>query len=279
MIPNHIGSALGIYYVHHNTKIFIMPGVPNEMQNMMKNYIIPKFMKQKPQNNFITIKTAGIMESSLAELINPLIKKYSTICKFAFLPDYSGVSFRINLKNQNIPLEKIKIDFFKKMQPFAYGFNNDSLTSVVTNIMINKNLTLSLAESCTGGLIGKLLTDNKGSSKFFKGGITAYSNDLKLKLLGVKKITLKKYGAVSKETALEMAQGIKHHTKSDIAISTTGISGPNGGTQSKPIGIVYIGIIAPNYKNVKKYIFNVNRNIHRKIVAYTAINLARLSIE
>ena len=176
-------------------------------------------------------------------------------------------------------LLEVKDDFFHAMQPYAYGFDDDTLESILGEKLISKNITISTAESCTGGLLGKRLTNSSGSSKYFCGGITAYNNELKTDLLGVSSNTLKTYGAVSNQTALEMAQGIRKKTKTDIGISTTGISGPDGGSLSKPVGLVYIGIVTPEISKVKKYVFQVKRHIHREMTTTAALNITRLCLE
>jgi len=279
VIPNDLGSALGMHYIENNTHIFLMPGVPSEMKEMMKIYIIPHYFKSKPVTNQITIKTAGIMESRLAEKIELLMKKHSPSFRFAFLPHYTGVSFRIRQIDDADNLQRVKHEFFKAMQPYAYGFDDDILEGVLADRLIYKKLTISTAESCTGGLIGKRLTDVAGSSEYFLGSITAYSNDLKIGMLGVSNNTIKQYGSVSEEVALEMAKAIRNNTHANIGISTTGISGPGGGSESKPMGLVYIGIVTPKISKVKKYIFEVKRHIHREMTATAALNITRIAIK
>ena len=275
-IPNDLGSALGIHYVYKKTNIFIMPGVPREMKNMINNYIIPDFIKLKQINNQVTIRTSGITESVLYETLSPLIKKYSSEFKFAFLPHYNGVSFRIIKNNKSFfELNEIKNEFINAMQPYYYGINDDSLEMFIADKLLNKNYTIATAESCTGGLVGKRLSDLPGSSQYFLGTITAYSNTLKENILNISKNTIKQYGAVSKETALEMAKNIRNITDADIGISTTGISGPTGDTKKKPLGLIYIAINTSKLSKVKKYIFNTERYIHRELSTTTALNLIR----
>ena len=278
-IPNDLGSALGIHYFEKNTHIFIMPGVPNEMKNIVQNYIIPDYLKTPPIKNCITIKTAGIMESVLAERIEPLMEKNSSDFSFSFLPHYTGVSFRIRCKNKKVNLDNIKNNFLQEMYPYAYGTDDDTLEKILAQKILKKKYSISTAESCTGGLISKRLINVPGSSKYFIGGITAYSNDIKMGILGVSKKSLEKYGSVSEEVALEMAKNIRKLMNVDIGISTTGISGPDGGTEDKPVGLVYIGIVMPNVSIVKKYIFQVRRSIHHEMVATAALNTARVLID
>ena len=279
VLPNKNGTALGMHLLFKGTHIFIMPGVPGEMREMVKNHILPNYINKTPTENIITIKTAGIMESHLAEKVTVLMEKYSKSFRFAFLPHFSGVSFRINRVDKNENLLKIKDEFFQAMKPYAYGINNDTLEEVLGLKLINNNFTIATAESCTGGLIGKRLTDTAGSSEYFLGSVTAYSNKLKTSLLDIPNDIINTHGAVSEETALEMAKGVRDKTKADIGISTTGISGPGGGTQTKPVGLVYIGVVTPENSMVKKYNFSYGRNIHREMTTTAALNITRLAIE
>ena len=278
-IPNENGTALGMHFLIKGTHTFVMPGVPGEMHNMVKNYILPNYFKTTPEENIITIKTAGIMESHLAEKVNGLMEKYSNSFRFAFLPHYSGVSFRINKLNKNENLLNVKDEFYSAMLPYAYGINNDTLEEVLGLKLIEQKLTIATAESCTGGLISKRLTDIAGSSEYFLGSITAYSNQLKTSLLDVPMDIINAHGAVSEETALKMANGVRAKTGADIGMSTTGISGPGGGTKNKPVGLVYIGVVTPEKTILKKYNFNFGRNIHREMTTTATLNITRLAIE
>ena len=278
-IPNDSGSALGMHILEKRTHIFILPGVPREMKEMVSSYIIPNYIGTAPEENYLTIKTAGVMESRLAESVKELIEKYSNSYRFAFLPHYNGVSFRIRKLGEKNDFQDVKNDFFKAMQPYAYGINDDSLEGVLGEKLKNKKLTISVAESCTGGLIGKRLTDTAGSSEYFLGSITTYSNQLKTTLLDISDETLNEYGAVSEQTALEMAKGIRNKTGSNIGLSTTGISGPGGGTKTKPVGLVYIGLVTPEKSIVKKYNFHFGRHIHREMTTTAALNITRLTLE
>ena len=279
VLPNKNGTALGMHLLFKGTHIFIMPGVPGEMREMVKNHILPNYINKTPTENIITIKTAGIMESHLAEKVTVLMEKYSKSFRFAFLPHFSGVSFRINRVDKNKNLLKIKDEFFQAMKPYAYGINNDTLEEVLGLKLINNNFTIATAESCTGGLIGKRLTDTAGSSEYFLGSVTAYSNKLKTSLLDIPNDIINTHGAVSEETALKMAKGVRDKTGADIGISTTGIAGPGGGTKTKPVGLVYIGVVTPENSMVKKYNFSYGRNIHREMTTTAALNITRLAIE
>ncbi len=140
-------------------------------------------------------------------------------------------------------------------------------------MLIKQKLTLSICESCTGGMLASIITGIPGSSKYFKGGVIAYANDIKTRVIGVKEQTLKKFGAVSKQTACEMAAGVRSITKSDIGLSITGIAGPGGGTKDKPVGLVFIGIATSNQDMVFKFNFKGNREQIRKKASANALRL------
>tara|TARA_B100000029_G_scaffold493524_2_gene556155 strand:- start:241 stop:1461 length:1221 start_codon:yes stop_codon:yes gene_type:complete len=279
-IPNLVGSARGIDLNIKKTRMFVMPGVPSEMKSMVRNYILPKYFNNNIRViNHITINTVGIFESKLAEKLNSLIEEHKNDFQFAFLPDYKGVKFRIKGKQDSSDIKKISKKFYKFMSPYSYSYDNIKLEEVVGKLIKKNKMTLSIAESCTGGVLSSKFTSIAGCSKYFLGGIIAYSNKLKSQLLDVSKKTLNNYGAVSEEVAKEMALGISKHTGSNIGISITGISGPEGGTESKPIGLVYIGLSIDKKVKVKKYNILMERNNHREASAIRALNFLRRSLK
>ena len=234
----------------------------------------------KKENIFYTLKTSGIYESSLYNILKKTIKENNAF-KIAFLPKYSGVDIRISMKENvsNQKFNKFKSQISNMIKKYIYSDSDEKLEEVLAKKLINKNLSLSVAESCTGGLISKKITDLAGSSSFFLGGIVAYSNNMKINILNVNEETINKYGAVSEETAIEMAEGVMRINNSDIAIATTGISGPGGGTKEKPVGLVYVSAIYQNKKIVKKYKLGTNRDINREITSSIAFNIIRLLIK
>jgi len=212
------------------------------------------------------------MESSIYEIIKPHLD--SKDIDLAFLPRYTGVDLRISSnKNDSI------INFLDKILPlidkYYYADGEEELEDVLGEIIISNKKTISTAESCTGGLISDRLTNTPNSSSYFKGGIVAYSNLLKINLLNVNKETLNKYGAVSEEVALEMAEGVRKQLDVDIGLSTTGIAGPSGGSEKKPIGLVYIGLSSSNYNKVYKLNFTKDRKINKLMTSQAALNILR----
>ena len=277
-IENLHGTAIGFKINFNNKLIFVLPGVPIEMKQMLKDSI--NLDDYKKENIFYTLKTSGIYESSLYNILKKTIKENS-VFKIAFLPKYSGVDIRISMKENvsNQKFDKFKSQISNMIKKYIYSDSDEKLEEVLAKKLINKNLSLSVAESCTGGLISKKITDLAGSSNFFLGGIVAYSNNMKINILNVNEETINKYGAVSEETAIEMAEGIMRINNSDIAIATTGISGPGGGTKEKPVGLVYVSAIYQNKKIVKKYKLGSNRDINREITSSIAFNIIRLLIK
>jgi len=276
VIPNSLGTARGIHIEKGGRHLFSMPGVPTEMEGMFNEYIIENYLPKVKKESIALILTTGIIESNLAEKIKEQIDKYSDRYSFSYLPKFTGVDFKIRQdKPCKLGLETVSKYFFEWLSPYAYGWENETLESVLAYQLIEKGLTISVAESCTGGLISKRITDVAGSSSFYQGGIIAYSNDIKINQLGISKVLLKKNGAVSRSVAKAMAESIQSITKSDIGIATTGISGPTGGSEKKPVGLVYIAISFQDNVWVKEFNFFPRRLIHREITSQTALNMVR----
>ncbi len=268
IINNPRGTAPGmIWEPIKGFTILTFPGVPSEMKTMWEETAC-NFIKTKFSDNYSiysnTLKFAGIGESSVAEKINDLLNlKNPTVAPYANLGE---VKLRItaraknHLEAKNIikPVkEKLKKDFSK----FIFGEDNDTLPSVLIKELTERNQTIVFAESCTGGLLSSSLTSISGSSQVFKGSIISYSNELKNTLLSISEEKLTKYGAVSEEVCESMAINVKEKLGADWAIAISGIAGPNGGSQYKPVGLVFISIAGPNnhITNIKKQ-FNSTRN-------------------
>ena len=185
IIKNPIGTARGIHYKYLKSSFFIMPGVPSEMYKMMETIILPRYIGVQAESKCRTICTSGIAESRLSEKIQGLMSHYSKDFNFSFLPSYKGVDFILKAIKQNQELDSVASEFYNAMNPYSFGYENDSFIEFIINKLFDKQLTISLAESCTGGLLGKMFTDIPGSSKVFKGGVIAYSNSIKENQLGI----------------------------------------------------------------------------------------------
>lgn len=276
VIPNRLGTARGIHIQSNGNHLFSMPGVPAEMKGMFSDYITVNYLPNIKKESISLIRTVGIIESKLAEKMQPHIDDYSAKYSFSYLPKFTGVDFKIRQDHPcELGLSKVSNSFFEWLSPYAYGWDDQTLEYVLASQLIKKGLSLSVAESCTGGLISKRLTDVAGSSSFFRGSIVAYSNKIKVNQLRISKELLKENGAVSEPVARNMAQSIQNITNSDIGIATTGISGPSGGTNEKPVGLVYIAISYDNKAWVKEFNFFPKRSIHREATSQAALNMVR----
>jgi len=276
-IPNAVGSALGMAIKFQGVQIFILPGVPAEMTDMMENTVFPQYFQRAEIQRFITLKTVGKGESKIAEDIKDLIVQYQQDVKIAFLPHPTGVNIRLKqISNKQDLVRTVANRIVKRLNHLVYSLSDQTLEEVIGKLLRTSGLTISIAESCTGGWLAKRLTDNPGSSGYFLGSITAYHDNLKKTVLNIPENILKKYGAVSEQTARLMAESVSRLTGSSIGVSTTGISGPSGGTQIKPVGIVFIGISYNGHTSVNQFNFNMNRNLHREMTCTTALNMVRL---
>ena len=275
VIPNPIGSARGLHFKNSEYQLFALPGVPAEMRAMMNESVLPWIGSKS--NDFYEIKllrTTGIMESALFEKIEPLVNKYKDI-ELAFLPRFTGVDLRISSNKKNV----IK-SFINEINPiikiFHYGEGEIELEEAVAKLLISKQITVSTAESCTGGLIGDRLTNVSGSSKYFKGSIIAYSNEIKSSILNIDENNITSNGAVSEEVAILMAHSVKNKLKTNIGISTTGVAGPTGGSKTKPVGLVYIGIVTDQHEKVYKFNFTSNTKTNKLMSSQAALNILRV---
>jgi nicotinamide-nucleotide amidase len=278
MILNPLGSARGLHYTEGNTSIYALPGVPIEMESMMMNYVIPHLKKNNNNHFFVkTIRTIGRGESSIAEQISPIVQQFSDSCSIAFLPQLSGVDIRITSKNK-IKFQSLINILNQKLDTLIFGEDDESVEIKIGNILNKKQKTIALAESCTGGFVGHKLTSVSGSSSYFVGGVVAYRNEIKKLMLEVNEATISKFGAVSENTALEMAGGVRKIFNSSIGLSLTGIAGPKGGTIDKPVGLVYIGYSSEKNHFAKKYIFHGNRYTIKYRATYSALDLVRRQV-
>lgn len=284
-IPNAIGTARGMWFEKNKTIFVSMPGVPFEMKAMMNTSIIPR-LKEKFQTGTIyhkTILTQGVGESFLAAYIEQWENELPASVRLAYLPQPGIVRLRLSGKGAReeevrelVERESKKLESL--IPEYIYGFNTDTLEEIVGRELKLKRASLATAESCTGGYIAHLITSVPGSSGYFKGSIVAYSNEIKEKMLGVIPESLKKFGAVSEAVAAEMAVGAQTRFNADYVISTSGIAGPDGATQDKPVGTTWIGIATPDEVIVRHFLFGDNRERNIRRTALQALNMLRKQI-
>lgn len=279
VLPNDQGTAPGFALERDGKTIIALPGPPREMTRMFRLQVKP-FLEKRSDSHILykILRFFGIGESKLETELLPLIDNQSdpTIATYAKEGECSirvaskapTVEAATEAVNQTI--EKIR----DIVGEFIYSDDDEDLIEVVGKKLIEKNITISSAESCTGGLFASNLTDVSGISQVFKNGFVTYSNESKIEVLGVKEETLEKFGAVSPETAAEMADGLKKKTGSDICISVTGLAGPGGGTAETPVGLAYIGIAYGDNPVkttvVKSYYRDVNRKWNKN---YTVLRM------
>ena len=277
VVPNPVGSARGSKLQVNDTILISLPGVPAEMKAMMTDSVIPMIQENELNPKCIrTLRTTGIPESALIEKIAPILEK-DHACDIGYYPSLFGVDVRISHTDSQ-PVDSLSKDFYKTLKLSIYAEGKDSIEEVIIQLAKSKNSTVSTAESCTGGLIGHRLTEVSGSSDVYKGGFVVYNNESKIDLLGVDKSILKKYGAVSEETAQAMAKNVTNIFASDYGISVTGIAGPAGGTDQKPVGLVYIGFAKNDDVKVKKFHFGTDRKKNKLRTSQAALNWLRLSL-
>lgn len=295
-IKNNYGTAPGMWFEAsperepgkgRGTSLFIfMPGVPYEMEAMMENEILPK-IRQKFNTHFIvqkTILTQGIGESMLMELISQWEEDlYKKGMKLAYLPNFGSVRLRITLSGNNKESLEEKINYkiteLKNIIPeYFSGEEGEKPEEIIGKLLKEKKQTLSTAESCTGGYIAHLITSIPGSSDYFIGSLISYANRVKTEGLEVSEDELQKFGAVSKEVVESMALGAKNKFRTDYAIATSGIAGPSGGSQEKPVGTVWIAVAGPGGIISKKFLFGKSREKNIRQSAAMALNMLRKEI-
>lgn len=281
VIQNKRGSAPGMIFQKGGTVFISMPGVPYEMEGIMAT-VIPYLQKkfQVPAILHKTILTAGIGESALAEKIKDFEDQLPKDIRLAYLPNYGMVRLRLSTSG----FDKIKTENAIKTQftalkalvkEYMVADEDESMQQVVGKILLQNKKTIATAESCTGGAVASLITSVPGSSAYFKGSIVSYSNDIKQDLLGVKKQTLDAYGAVSEETAREMLSGILDKMKTDYGIAVTGIMGPGGGSDEKPVGTVWIAVGNTKKQMVQKLKQRFARAKNIEVTSVMALDMMR----
>ncbi|HRX84423.1 MAG TPA: competence/damage-inducible protein A [Phycisphaerae bacterium] len=283
VLPNDWGTAPGIRACLGDATIFCMPGVPREMKAMFDRYVTPFVAESGPARGMATrvLRTFGAGESTLAEQIADLMTPGRNPAVGTTASE-GVISVRI-VASGATPTDAQQLadadeaEVRRRLGVLVYGHGDDTLASVVGGLLADRSLTLATAESCTGGLIAKFLTDVPGASHYLAGGVVTYSNALKTQLLGVPETLLAERGAVSAEVAETMAEQCRQRLGTDLALSVTGVAGPDGGTADKPVGLVYIALATPAGTQTKECHFSdrLDRAAIRDRTAKTALNLLR----
>lgn len=288
-VDNANGTAPGMWF-EPNGKIFVsMPGVPYEMKQMMTDTVIPK-LKEHLDDGTIhhrMIRTIGIPESQLATLIKDWEDALPAHIKLAYLPTMGTVKLRLTAKvskEEDIDLlDKEMQGLIDKVMPtiqkFVYGFDDEEIQEAIGRMLKDRNFTLAVAESCTGGFLSHKITSVSGSSSWFNGSFVPYSNSLKNEQLQVSNEILMEHGAVSEPVVLALAENVRKEFKTDVGVSISGVAGPSGGTPEKPVGTVWIGYSDKNRTVAKKFQLTKDRMINIQYSATAALNMIRINLD
>jgi nicotinamide-nucleotide amidase len=293
-LSNPHGTAPGMWFERESRIVVSMPGVPYEMEPMMVNHVLPRLRSLMSGTRVIsrTVLTTGVGESFIADRIRKWEEDLPGNCKLAYLPQPGIVRLRLTINGQPPPGQMASHSFpdleseingriselVSLIPDLVFGYGEDLLEAVIGRMLLNRKLTLSTAESCTGGYLASLLTAVPGASAYFKGSVVAYANQAKIELLGVDEKALAEYGAVSETTAREMARGAKLRFGSDYAIALTGIAGPDGETPEKPVGLVWIALAGPVETVAEKFLFGDHRQRNIRKAALAGLNMLRLAL-
>lgn len=283
VLNNTRGTAPGMWFEKEGVVYVSLPGVPHEMKGLMELSVIPRLKEYftLPVVLHRTLLTAGKGESEIAELLQDFEAVLPSGIKLAYLPSYGMVRLRLTgkateMEPLNIELDQQFSTLKTLLKEWMVADEDISIEQAVSRILKQRGKTLSTAESCTGGYIAHLITTHSGSSQFFMGTVVSYSNDVKRDVLGVQEATLSQFGAVSEQTVSEMAAGVLRTLKTDYAIATSGIMGPEGGTPSKPVGTVWIAVAGPGGVKARQHFFRFDRRRNIELTAATALNMLRI---
>jgi nicotinamide-nucleotide amidase len=278
---NNKGTAPGLWFHKNGHALALLPGVPHEMKFLMNRRVAEKVSNLYPEARKVFTeyyRTASIPESTLSEKLGELDPFTSNGVDIAFLPSPKGVTVRISAESDR-RLEKLRNLLYKNVGDYIYGVGkNLTLSEVLVHQLAEKGLTISAAESCTGGYCANLITNTPGSSQVLIGGIVAYHNRMKVEKLGVNEETLDREGAVSKKIALQMAKGVADFCGTDIGVSTTGIAGPGGGTEEKPVGTVWMGFWIAGDHFALKTVFTKDRLLNKTRTGMVVLDCIRRKI-
>lgn len=287
ILTNKAGTAPGMWLEHQGKIIVSMPGVPYEMRYLIGNEVIPRLVAgnaDQTRQRSLTILTAGAGESTLAEAIENVEDALPTHVSLAYLPNLGTVRLRLTTRGTNedvmqAELKKYKEEIEAIIGEYVYGYGKEDLALAVQRRMQEQQLTLSTAESCTGGAIAHMIVGHSGSSGHFRGSVVAYDNEVKRMLLGVPEALLVQHGAVSEPVVKAMAENARQTLKTDYAIAASGIAGPGGGTDEKPVGTIWIAVAGPDGTNARLLSAGKDRKQNITYTVHQALDLLRRRLD
>lgn len=281
-VKNEVGTAPGMWFEESGAVWMSMPGVPHEMKRLMTGFVLPECRKifDLPIIYHKVVKTVGIGESWLADLLKEWERDLPEFIKLAYLPSVGEVRLRLTAMGEDFGLLAKQVEEqVQKCLPiigsYVYGFDKDSLHEVVGTLLKQRSQTLALAESCSGGYLSHLITSVAGSSAYFNGAVIPYHNRVKISQLEVNEATLEARGAVSEETVSEMARNVRRKFRADFGLSTSGIAGPSGGSEEKPVGTVWLACDSRKGTVTKKLQLSGERDLNIQLTSVAALNLLR----
>ncbi|MDR7579015.1 MAG: competence/damage-inducible protein A [Armatimonadota bacterium] len=282
-IPNRWGTAPGVFWEADGRVVVMVPGVPREMRGMVDDFVVPELRRRGWVGEDVirsrVLRTVGIGEGQLEELVRDLI--HTTNPTVAPLAHVGEVHLRITARGSPEEVSRLLDEaegrLRERLGDAVYGVDDETLDEVVARLLRDSGLRVAVAESCTGGLVGERLTAVPGSSAYFLGGVVAYGNEAKVKLLGVPQRLLEQFGAVSAEVAEAMARGVRETFRADLGLGVTGVAGPGGGTEAKPVGRVYLAVADPRSSRTVRADFGEEpgREGVRRLASQAALNLLR----
>lgn len=282
LLLNRMGTAPGMLFHHNNTQIVSMPGVPYEMKAIMTDHVLPMISSNIDQEDKIysrTIMTAGIGETTIEDTIRESIRPFEPLISVAYLPSLGSVRVRITTKKANQTNRQLVDDLTQKvsllLSDAVYGFDGVSLSKSLMDLCVSKHIMVGTAESCTGGYVSHLITQESGSSAYYAGSTITYTNQLKNRILGVKESTLAQFGAVSEQTVIQMAKGLLTVLNVDLAVSISGIAGPSGGTPEKPVGTIWLCVANSEHHHAFKINASKDRSKNIEYAGSMALNALR----
>ncbi len=284
ILPNPLGTAPGFSIAQGMTRFFCLPGVPNEMTRMMDEQVMPRIEAARGEGPAVRarlLRTFGMGESTLDDELKDIAASGDVSLGFrtSFPDNYLRPLARAATAEQaEATLDRICDTIRERLGPLIYGEGEQTLEAVVGQMLAERGMTIAVAESCTGGLIATRITNNPGSSAYFAGGVVSYSNAAKSELLGVSAAALEEHGAVSDPVVRAMAEGVRERFGVDIGIATTGISGPDGGTASKPVGLIHIALAREGAVYADSFVFRMERTRHRLLTSQIALDWIRRTL-